>query len=177
MVGFRHGRLGGGVVTIRIQYEIIHPDFEGISRRGLAEENRQGRRLALLWFLEKRMPKRFDGSMQNTLRWQRNTQDYEKLKQRWYPESAGKRHRLEGKAAEQAERGKVREPRTGGKLSKLVFEGMPEQYKSGFIAKRMRKELSQVANFEIAVMAKIIQKRMIKGVQRRLEREKVRKRV
>lgn len=163
-------------MTIRIQYEIEHPDFEQLSRRGINEANRIARREALEW-LQNRLKHRFDGTMQRKLRWRPEARGWAELKRHVRPESVGKRHRFTGHAERQAERSTIREPRAGGKMSAIVISDPGEGYFKGPKARQMRDELKRVAPFEVNVMSKIMRSTMLREVNKSLAERKVRKRV
>jgi len=55
----------------RLAFDIEMPDFREISERGLARAKKEAGKVAMEWFRGRRLKKRFDGSMQDELKFQK----------------------------------------------------------------------------------------------------------
>ena len=159
----------GGARMIRLQFEIVGPDFEEASKRQINEARKHAAQKAFE-YLKEQMPKRFDGSLKGELRMATRSSKWEATKGKIRPGSRGIPLLFTGKSQRRAEKATIK---VGNRSSMLVISGLDEAFGRRMrTSRRNRQELSGVTRREEYVMGEIWTREMAKKLNELLGKTK-----
>ena len=165
-------------MTVSINFTLEHPD---VSERSVGRAHETAGKMALENFVKTRLKDRFNGRVQQELRWDDRKEKYEKRKAK--TGARGVAHVLTRKTARTVLGGGARviassRPRGGKYSMRIVLRNLNDGYKRRPEVGRpdMRSEITRLTQSEQAEIATIYEREFARLIQEELNNPRVRKR-